>query len=150
MWIVRCWPTTATHALKRLVALTNEQKALDTADIYDIMREYCTALYAAGADKPVSNYKVDFVELSKTAEYKSLAILEQLDLYDIVSVIVGDLGINIKVQVISYKYDCLKDRYKSIELGQQALSVKYSQAEITKNLQESIVKTESAVEYATT
>lgn len=100
------------------VTLSEEEKLLSDSEIFTIMRNYCTLLYNAyNIDKPTTNYKIDFVELSKTEQYKNLAILEQLDLYDIVTVNVSDLNIDLKSKVVKYKYDSLKQRYISIELG---------------------------------
>lgn len=68
-------------------------------------------------DKPKINYTINFVELSKTEEYKNYQFIETLDLYDIVSCTVEKLDIDIQASITSYKYDCLKKRYVFIELG---------------------------------
>ena len=129
------------------IELAEEQQAYELTDIYDIMRDYCHNLFSVGnVDKPVINYRVNFVELSKTEEYKHLAILEQLDLYDIVTVNVAELGIDLKASVVKYKYDCIEERYRSIELGDFRYSSRYSQADIAISLQDKINKTESMVE----
>ncbi len=138
------------------IPLTDDQKQLyaddqlSMGDIYDIMRDYCNELYEMdNIDKPVINYKVDFVELSKTEQYKDLAILEQLDLYDIVTVNVSHLDINVKARVIKYKYDCLKDRYEKIELGDFSSVSSYTTDRIVSQINNRIKANESAVEYAT-
>jgi phage minor structural protein len=138
------------------VKLTDEQKQLysdeqlSMNDIYEIMRDYCSDLFETdNIDKPVINYKVNFVELSKTEQYKDLAILEQLDLYDIVTVNVSHLDINVKARCVKYKYDCLKERYESIELGDFSSVSSYSTDNIVKRLQSGIKASQSAAEYAT-
>lgn len=132
------------------IKLTDEQKNLPFEQIYNIMRDYCNNLFETyNVDKPVINYKVDFVELSKTEQYKELAILEQLDLYDIVTVNVSHIDINIKARVIKYRYDCLKDRYESIELGDFSSVSSYKTDSIVKQIHERIKVNESATEYAT-
>ncbi|MDD3173352.1 MAG: phage tail protein [Herbinix sp.] len=132
------------------IKLTDEQKALPVNDIYNIMRDYCNDLFKVdNIDKPVINYKVDFIELSKTEQYKDLAILEQLDLNDIVTVNVSHLDINVKARVIKYKYDCLKERYDGIELGDFSPISNYSTDNIVKQLQKGIKASQSAAEYAT-
>lgn len=68
-------------------------------------------------DKPIVNYEVNFISLRNTSDYKKYVWLEELDLYDVVHVIVPKLDINLKSNVISYKYDCLKERFESIEIG---------------------------------
>lgn len=99
------------------ISLTEDQKALDIEEIYTYMREYCSALYESGYDKPTVNYKVNFVELSKTEQYKDLGILEQLNLYDTVTIKIADLDIDVQAKVIKTTYDCLKERFESLELG---------------------------------
>lgn len=138
------------------VKLTDDEKQLyadeqiSMNDIYQIMRDYCNGLFETdNIDKPVINYKVDFVELSKTEQYKDLAILEQLDLYDIVTVNVSYLDINVKARVIKYKYDCLKDRYDSIELGDFSSTSSYTTEGIVSQIANRIKANETAVEYAT-
>lgn len=68
-------------------------------------------------DIPLVNYKIDFIELSKTEEYKNYSCLEKLNIGDIVTVKHKILKINIKQKIIKSKYDCLKKRYINIELG---------------------------------
>jgi phage minor structural protein len=132
------------------IKLTDEQKNLSIEEIYDIMREYCIKLFEVdNIDKPVINYKVNFVELSKTEQYKDLAILEQLDLYDILTVKISYLDIDVKARVIKYKYDCIKERYENIELGDFSAVSKYQTDSIVKQLRSSIKASQSAVDYAT-
>jgi len=132
------------------INLTDEQKELSTEEIYKIMRDHCKELFDKyNVDKPVVNYKINFVELSKTEQYKDLAILEQLDLYDIVTCNIPELDINVKAKVIKYKYDCLKERYESIELGNFKSVANYQTDNIVKQIQERIKATQSAVDYAT-
>lgn len=122
------------------VILADEQYAcLAPLDIHD----------DSWIDLTTVNYKIDFVELSKTEQYKDLAILEQLDLYDIVTVNVSHLDINVKARVIKYKYDCLKERYESIELGDFSSISSYNTEKIVRQLQSGIKASQSAADYAT-
>lgn len=67
---------------------------------------------------PDENIKVDFVALWQTDEYANIAPLEQVRLCDRVSVIHPELGLVAEgVQVIKVVYDCLLERYVSMELG---------------------------------
>ena len=67
--------------------------------------------------KPKVNITVSFVNLWQTEEYKNIAPLERVNLCDIVTVRFTKLGVNAKAKVIKTVYDCLKEKYKSIELG---------------------------------
>ena len=115
--------------IEERISLTDDQKGWPIEDIYTLMRDHCAALFESGVDKPIINYKVDFVELSKTEQYKDLQILEQLDLYDTVTIRVAELDIDIKAKVVKTTYDGLKERYISMELG----SFKENMASQTKN-----------------
>lgn len=96
------------------------------------LRNECYKLYKEDkVDLPKINYKVDFIELSKTEEYKNYAILEHVWLGDIITVKHKELEIDLKSKVISYVYDCITNRYLEIELGNfiQNLSNSFSKQE---------------------
>lgn len=115
------------------VALTEEEKLLSEIEIHDILRTYCANLYSVdNVDKPVINFKVDFVELSKvtklhgvTEGYEFIQLLESVDLYDIITIDVPEIGVNAKASVISYEYDSIGERYLKLELGGFKHSNKY-------------------------
>ena len=137
-----------------VVELTEEQQALTLAEIYVIMRTYCNNLYSVdNVDKPVPNYTVNFIELSKTEQYKNLQILEQLDLYDLVNINVAELEISLKAKVIKYEYDCLAEKYISIELGGFSPSAQYQTSNIIRKIQNDLLNQNgliaSAIDYAT-
>lgn len=66
---------------------------------------------------PTVSTAVDFVPLSQTLEYKDIASLETIHLYDTVHVIYGTLGINVQTKVCKTVYNVLLDRYEKIEVG---------------------------------
>lgn len=91
-------------------------------DLYDVlndnMEEYCSDLYANGLDLPAISVTVDFVDLSKTAEYANYSNLERVCLGD--DVIVHDEvhGIDsIEERVMGLTYDCLKGCNTQISVG---------------------------------
>lgn len=67
---------------------------------------------------PKVNIKVSFVALWQTEEYKEIAPLERLRVFDYVTVYYPKLDISAKAQIIKTRYDCLRDRYVEIELGE--------------------------------
>ena len=75
------------------------------------------ALFDAGADLPTVNIAVDFVLLQNTEEYKDYAVLEEIYLGDVVTVVNRKMNFSKKAKVISYEYDSLLKRYNKIELG---------------------------------
>lgn len=89
-------------------------------------------------DKPIINYKVDFISLRKISEYKDFVWLEELDLYDVVNVIVPKMDLQLKSNVISYKYDCIKERFNQIEIGNFTNSLAKNTSSLIKEIDNKI------------
>lgn len=68
-------------------------------------------------DIPQFNYKVDFIELSKTEEYKHYAILETVFMGDTVTIKHSKLNISLKAKVIKIVKNCITKRIEKVELG---------------------------------
>ncbi len=66
---------------------------------------------------PVVNIKVSFIPLWQTEEYKDLALLESVNLCDVITVDYEKLGIKVKAKIVRTVYDVLKGRYQSLEIG---------------------------------
>lgn len=81
------------------------------------LNQLAVDFFNAGGDLPLINIKVNFQELAQTEEYKNYAHLEQVFLGDVVTIINEKMNFSKKAKVISYEYDCLANRYHSIELG---------------------------------
>lgn len=82
------------------------------------LREACEKyLLTSKCDIPQFNYKIDFLELSKTEEYKNYAVLERVYLGDTVTIKHNKLNINLKAKVIKITKNILTDRIEKIELG---------------------------------
>ena len=97
---------------------TNEEGFKTKEEVYSELRRLCRLMFTEDKiDMPESNFEVDFVELSKTKQYEKYANLETVSLGDVVNIHHKILGINIDARVISYEFNCLTDRYDSIELG---------------------------------
>lgn len=81
------------------------------------LRDYVNDLYSKGLDKPITNYRVNFLELSKTEEYKNYAQLEIVLISDTVTIKHTKLGFDLKAKAISYVYNSLLKKYEKMELG---------------------------------
>ncbi|BDC01840.1 TPA: phage tail spike protein [Clostridium perfringens] len=68
-------------------------------------------------DLPRVNYKINFLDLGLTEEYKDFKALEKVKLADVITVRHKDLKIDVKRKVIKYKWDSLTKSYIEIELG---------------------------------
>lgn len=84
---------------------------------YEKLRESANALFSKQAiDKPKISVKVNWLELSKTEEYRyKYSNFESVRLGDTVTV--QALGYEYKIRVITVEYDCLLNRYTSFEIG---------------------------------
>lgn len=67
--------------------------------------------------EPKVNIKASFVDLSHTDQYADMAPLQQVSLYDTVTVLYPEVGIKATARVTSCEYDVLKEEYSKIELG---------------------------------
>lgn len=72
---------------------------------------------------PNVNLAVNFIDLSKTLDYKHLNLIEQIDLGDMVGIYFPDIDINSKAKVIKVIYDSMMERYDEIQLGQPKASL---------------------------
>lgn len=70
-----------------------------------------------GLGIPKVSIEVSFVALWQTEEYKDIAPLQRVKLCDTVTVEFEKLGISAKAKVVKTEYDVLKERYKSIQIG---------------------------------
>lgn len=86
-------------------------------EAYTKLRQAANDLFSKnGIDKPTISVKVNWLELSKTEEYKNkYSNFEYVKLGDTVTV--EALGYKYKIRVISVEYDCLLNRYVSFEIG---------------------------------
>ena len=95
----------------KIHTLTEENK-----DISEVQAEG-QELLDGGCDIPSINIKVDFVALEKTVEYREYAVLEEVFLGDMATVINTKMGFRKQAKVISYEWDCLLEQYNDVELG---------------------------------
>lgn len=101
---------------------------------YTSLREAVYKYYLdTKCDIPQANYKIDFIELSKTEEYKAYKVLESLYMGDTVTVRHSKLGIDLKCKVIRIKKNVLMNTVEEIELGnfKENLSDSFSQVSST-------------------
>ena len=68
------------------------------------------------------NYRVSFIPLWQTQEYKNVAALERCGLCDTVSVVHEKAGEKIKAKIIKTVYDSIAERYVEMELGNASSS----------------------------
>lgn len=84
---------------------------------FALIRAYVQTLFDNGIDLPTVKGKIDFVELSKTEEYKNYACLETVSLGDTITVYSPKLNVDMITRIISTTYDCIQEKIISLELG---------------------------------
>lgn len=99
------------------------------------LREYA-GKYIATRDigVPEVSWKVQFVQLEQTEEYKGTALLERVLLGDTVSVIFPDMNVNATARAVKIEFDSILERYKSVTLGK-----------VKSNLADTIVKQQQEI-----
>ena len=75
---------------------------------------------------PSVNLTVKFVDLSKTFDYKDLALVEEINLCDQVTVYYEKLGIRQKAKVIKTVWNVALDRYDELVIGKAKASLSQS------------------------
>lgn len=96
----------------------DEENGITEAIAIEQLRAAATEMMLNGKiDVPISNYKVDFLELSKTEEYKNYSVLERVYLGDTITVRHARLKLDLTVKVIKVTKNALTDRIEKVELG---------------------------------
>lgn len=90
----------------------------DTPTIAQLRSRALTYLNSNRQTAPKVSLQVSFAALWQTEEYKNIAPLERVGLCDIVTVRYPKLGVDTTAKVVRTVYDCLADRYESLELGE--------------------------------
>ena len=118
------------------------------------INERCQAyIEASNLDKPTVSIDVSFVALWQTEQYKNIAPLERVNLFDTVHVNFEPLNIEASARVTEYTYDILKERYVSIHLGNVrstlAKTIAQTQEQITKEKERALGFMETAIKKNT-
>ena len=84
-------------------------------DAYAELRRLVQEQFDNGLDKPAINIKINWIELSKTNEYKEYSNLETVRLGDTLSVNI--LGLDFETRVIKIEYNVLTNNIDKFEIG---------------------------------
>lgn len=85
---------------------------------------------------PSVSIKVSFVPLWQTEEYKDLALLESVELCDVITVDYETLGVKTKAKIVRTVYDVLAGRYESLEVGDARTTLASTLAEQNQKIEE--------------
>lgn len=118
---------------------TSEEEACE------LLRDACKKLFSDGLDKPVISVSVDFIELSKTREYRKYKNLETLELGDTIRVYIPSLNQDYKIRVIKIVKNALTGTITNLELGNETPSLITYQNSINKSVDSNIKKNYTSV-----
>lgn len=119
------------------------QEAPTTAQLKARAEQY---IQANEIGVPTVSISVSFVDLSRTDQYKDLALLEQCDLCDTVTVQFEALGIDATAEVVSIETDVLLERYDKIEVGSLRTNIADTIVDNQQRTDEQIKQTTSYLE----
>ncbi|MBL6466217.1 MAG: phage tail protein [Peptostreptococcus stomatis] len=97
---------------------SSDSEGMSIEEAHSEMRRRAWAEFSENhIDEPRANYKVNFIDLEMTKEFKHLKKLESVNLGDRLKVIHREENLDVTARVISYKYNPVSRRYIEIELG---------------------------------
>lgn len=97
---------------------SNDEDAIPLDDAYAELRRLANEEYSIHkVDVPTVQYKVNFVTLEQTEEYKDLEDLQNLKMGDMVTVDHEADDFQVTAKLVRYKYDPIAKRYLLAELG---------------------------------
>lgn len=100
----------------KIVDFSDEYDELPTqAELNDKVDAY---LQSHPINVPKVNIELSFVSLFDTEEYKDIAPLEYVDMGDTIHVDFERLGVSASAEVISTRWDVLRERLEKIEIGE--------------------------------
>ena len=97
---------------------------------------------------PKVSIKVSFVALWQTEEYKDIAPLERVHLCDTVHIVFERYGIDASAEVVRTEWDCLTERYLSIELGEARANLANTLVKIEDYTDQRIAESSSELQKA--
>jgi phage minor structural protein len=98
-------------------AADGDDPGMTVEQAYTKMREAAQAEFDKGCDLVDLEITVDFIHLGDTVEYAQYKNLQQVFLYDTVTVKHGRLGLLYKTKVVGYEFDAILGRYIKVKLG---------------------------------
>ena len=112
--IIKC---TGTFGHTRVMPL-DLSKSFEDKPTADQIREYVSQ-YITENDigKPKTSWKISYVQLEQTDEYKNKHLFDKVYIGDTVSVEYSDLGVSAKARVREVRYKPMLERYENVSLG---------------------------------
>ena len=108
----------ANYAYKRceIVDFSSEWES-GTIITEDMLRAKAEAYLEKISTEPDINITLSYAQLKKTKDYKNIQAMESVKLCDTVTVRIDKLQIEATAKIVKAKYDSLKERYDTMEIG---------------------------------
>ena len=140
-------PNAANYATTKCAAVDfSDEWESGTIVTVAMLRSKAAAYAQSGIDTPKVNFTVSFANLQQMKEYETIKVLETVGLCDTVKISIERLGTDAKAKVIKYTYNVLKERFKSVDIGDTRTNLSHEIVKNQKELLETIFKTSTRAE----
>lgn len=103
--------------------IDDSQEAIEI--VYAQLRERASKMFNEDKiDVPKLNYKINFVELQNTEEFKHIEGLQKAYLGNTVEVYYPKIEVTATERIIKTKFNVLKNKYEEIEIGEKLIDIK--------------------------
>lgn len=112
----------------------------------DMLRAKAEAYLEKISTEPDINITLSYAQLKKTKDYKNIQIMESVALCDTVTVRIDKLQIEATAKIVKAKYDSLKERYDTMEIGSVRTNLTKQLTATQQEVTESIKKNQTRAE----
>lgn len=137
----------ADYAYKRceIVDFSSEWES-GTIITEDMLRAKAEAYLEKISTEPDINITLSYAQLKKTKDYKNIQVMESVALCDTVTVRIDKLQIEATAKIVKAKYDSLKERYDTMEIGSVRTNLAKQLTATQQEVTESIKKNQTRAE----
>lgn len=112
----------------------------------DMLRVKAEAYLEKISTEPDINITLSYAQLKKTKDYKNIQVMESVALCDTVTVRIDKLQIEATAKIVKTKYDSLKERYDTMEIGSVRTNLTKQLTATQQEVTESIKKNQTRAE----
>lgn len=137
----------ANYAYKRceIVDFSSEWES-GTIITEDMLRAKAEAYLEKISTEPDINITLSYAQLKKTKDYKNIQAMESVALCDTVTVRIDKLQIEATAKIVKAKYDSLKERYDTMEIGSVRTNLTKQLTATQQEITESIKRNQTRAE----
>ena len=137
----------ADYAYKRceIVDFSSEWES-GTIITEDMLRAKAETYLEKISTEPDINITLSYAQLKKTKDYKNIQAMESVALCDTVTVRIDKLQIEATAKIVKAKYDSLKERYDTMEIGSVRTNLTKQLTATQQEVTESIKKNQTRAE----